>query len=213
MGLRRWHECYGTVSEGYHLLLQLCSTAAWLPQFWHQYSGEYKLFSDGDYQRSHTDSILNRHLNKLFSTCNQNTCLQRFSLTDRLTEPNGSLVMVFQTSPNFNVFTKCSNAHLSKVSEYCVIVYSSMSALVPADCSTAALQHCTGCFHPSVACGSCRKLLITVTRAAANSDHDTIFFCWCWCSSDASTDTIWFLLTSLCQGCQGIFRFTVVDSI
>ena len=87
-----------------------------------------------------------------------------------------------------------------------------MSTLVPADCSTAALQRCTGCSHPSVACGSCRKLLITVTRAAANSDHDTIFFCWCWCSSDASTDTIWFLLTSLCQGCQGIFRYTVVNS-
>ena len=52
-----------------------------------------------------------------------------------------------------------------------------MSTLVPADCSTAAVQHCTGCSHPSVACGSCRKLLITVTRAAANSDHDTIFFC------------------------------------
>ena len=123
--------------------------------------------------------------------------------------------MVLQTSPNYNLFTKCSNAHLSKV------IYKSPNIMLlcihrcqhwsPLHCIAAALQHCTGCSHPSVACGSCRKLLITVTRAAANSDHDTIFFCWCWCS-DASTDTIWFLLTSLCQGCQGIFRYTVVNS-
>ena len=95
---------------------------------------------------------------------------------------------------------------------YCVFIDVSIGPRWLQRCSTAALLHCTGCSHPSVACGSCRKLLITVTRAAANSDHDTIFFCWCWCSSDASTDTIWFLLTSRCQGCQGIFRYTVVNS-
>ena len=124
--------------------------------------------------------------------------------------------MVLQTSPNFNVFTKCSNAHLSKV------IYKSLNILLLCihRCQhwcplTAVLQHCSTALDVLTrqwlvaAAGSCslrwpgpQPTLITIPSSSADADAST----------DASTDTIWFLLTSLCQGCQGIFRYTVVNS-